>query len=199
MNEIERRILESVVEVRQGDGDDAGPVLRGYAAVFGQESDDLGGFVEVIEAGAFDDVLGQDVRALWNHNNDYVLGRTVSNTLCLSVDGVGLRYEVTPPNAQWARDALETIRRGDVTQSSFAFRVDRNTWENLGGNVVRRRIQHLSRLFDVSPVTYPAYLETSAEVRAMVAQVRDSNGERGQAQARLVIARRRLELVEIEF
>lgn len=199
MNEIERRILELMVEVRQGDGDDDGPVLRGYAAVFDQESDDLGGFVEVIERGAFDDVLGQDVRALWNHNNDYVLGRTVSNTLCISVDDVGLRYEVTPPNAQWARDAIETIRRGDVTQSSFAFRVDQDTWEKLDDDIVRRRVQHFSHLYDVSPVTYPAYSKTSAEVRAMVAQVRDSNGEQGQAQARLVIARRRLELVEIEF
>lgn len=198
---IERRTICRPVELREAD--DNGPALRGYAAVFGQESDDLGGFVEVIEPGAFDGVLDDDVRALWNHNDDYVLGRTASGTLQLAVDDTGLRYEVTPPDTQWARDALVSVRRGDVTQSSFAFQVAEDRWERVNDDVPLRRIARFAALYDVSPVTYPAYSQTSAEARAMaleVAQGREGpeDGD-GQGDVSLTMAKRRLALAEIEI
>lgn len=163
--EIERRTTVGVELRVQGDGGDA--KLTGYAAVYNSQSDDLGGFVEVIAPGAFDSVLGADVRALWQHNPEYVLGRTRAGTLSLSVDENGLRYDVTPPATQWARDAVETIRRGDVSQSSFGFRVARDKFETLPDGRVQRTVLEFAELYDVSPVTFPAYPQTSAEARAM--------------------------------
>lgn len=158
---IERRALEQAPVV-QPDGK-----IKGYAAVFGKASEDLGGFIEVIEPGFFDPVLDDDVRALWNHDPNHVLGRTASGTLQIGVDETGLRYEVAPPDAQWARDAVESVRRGDVSQSSFGFLVDVDAWEyNQTSGLVLRRLIKCRRLLDVSPVTFPAYAQTTAAVRS---------------------------------
>jgi HK97 family phage prohead protease len=124
-------------------------------------------FRERIEPGAFDQTLGADVRALVNHDPNLILGRTLSGTLRLSSDDHGLRYEVDPPQTSYASDLLESVRRGDVTQSSFAFRVIADEWEpaERSGELPLRRIQQVE-LFDVSPVTYPAYTQTSVSARA---------------------------------
>lgn len=157
---IERRALEQAPVV-QPDGK-----IGGYAAIFGKPSEDLGGFIEVIEPGFFDPVLDDDVRALWNHDPNHVLGRTASGTLQIGVDETGLRYEVAPPDAQWARDAVESVRRGDVSQSSFGFLVDVDAWEYNTSGLVLRRLIKCKRLLDVSPVTFPAYAQTTAAVRS---------------------------------
>jgi len=140
--------------------------IVGHAAVFNSRSQDLGGFVEQISTGAFDSVLEDDVRALFNHNQNFVLGRTVSKTLRLSVDEQGLRYEIDIPNTTVGRDLLESINRGDISQSSFGFIVGEDEWEKTDdGNL--RTITKVERLYDVSPVTYPAYPATDAAVRSM--------------------------------
>ncbi len=121
-----------------------------------------GGFREIIKPGAFDDVLNDDVRGLFNHDPNFILGRSAAGTLSLSVDERGLRYDITAPDTQTIRDlVLAPMMRGDINQSSFAFRVshDGENWYQDDEGIVIREISKFSRLFDVSPVTYPAYQE----------------------------------------
>lgn len=149
---------------------ESNPKIRGYAAVFDQLSEDLGGFREQIARGAFTRaILEDDVRALFNHDSNYVLGRTKNGTLSLKEDIHGLRIEINPPDAQWARDLMSSIQRGDIDQMSFAFQTTNDKWEFLDG-VPLRTVQDV-KLFDVSPVTYPAYPQTSVSVRDMAHQI----------------------------
>jgi HK97 family phage prohead protease len=145
---------------------DGPPMMVGYAALFDSPSQDLGGFVERIAHGAFTRAIHQDdVRALFNHNPDRILGRNKSGTLRMSEDGTGLRVEIDPPDAQWARDLMSSMARGDIDQMSFGFSVDDDQWEKRDGKTVRT-LKAVS-LYDVSPVTYPAYLDTSIALRSM--------------------------------
>jgi HK97 family phage prohead protease len=142
------------------------PKIRGHAAVFDKKSEDLGGFREIVKPGAFTRTIAQgaDVRALWNHDPNYVLGRTKSGTLRLEEDKRGLAVEIDPPDAQWAGDLLRSIDRGDVDQMSFAFRAVKQTWDDSDPKNIIRSLDEV-QLFDVSPVTYPAYPQTSVSVR----------------------------------
>jgi len=161
---IERRVFTAdQCELRNDDGVST---VKGHGAVFNRESEDLGGFIEVIAPGAFDDVLDDDVRALWNHDANHILGRTVSGTLRLSVDESGLAYEIDMPDTQLARDLAVSMERGDVTQSSFAFTVADDDWEEYPGGY-KRTINKIGRLYDVSPVTYPAYPDADAGLRSL--------------------------------
>lgn len=182
MKEIEKRTLPGqLCELRSSDAS-AGqvPTIYGYAAVFNTRSAPIGGlFVEEIMPGAFDGVLGDDVRALFNHDPNFVLGRTRSNTLQLTVDSRGLAYTITPPDTQTVRDmVLAPMARGDINGSSFGFRVapDGDEWRQEGDLVVRT-IHKFQTLFDVSPVTYPAYDESLSAQRSLTAwqQARDEN------------------------
>lgn len=153
------------------------PVIVGYAAVFETESGDLGGFREKIRRGAFAKTLlnGADVRSLWNHDPNYVLGRTKSGTLKVYEDIHGLRIEDIPPDTQWARDLVVSIKRGDVDQMSFAFSVIRDEWEQRSNDVPMRTLLEVE-LYDVSPVTYPAYPQTTVGVRNMAQRLSTPNG-----------------------
>ncbi len=163
------------IEVREADAD--GPLIVGYAAVFNQLSENLGGFRERIAPGAFKESLaaGDDVRALWEHDPQYVLGRNVAGTLTLAEDRQGLRVAIRPPATTWAADLMTSMRRGDVNQMSFGFSVPKggDSWEMVDGMQIRtlKRV----RLADVSVVAYPAYPTTSAEARARAAGVGDVN------------------------
>jgi uncharacterized protein len=152
--------------------------IDGYAAVFNEYSEQLGGpygFVEIIEPGFFDEALADDVRALWQHDPNYVLGRVKNGTLTISQDDTGLMFRALPPvkepdACQWAMDALVSIRRGDVDQVSFTFEVKDggDEWYLLGDKVVRRlKKGGCSRLHDVSPVTFAAYPQTSVQARSI--------------------------------
>lgn len=165
--------------------------LRGYAAVFDQLSLDLGGFKERIRRGAFQKHLDTtpDVRALWQHDVNYVLGRTKAGTLELVEDIHGLRSVIDPPDTQWAKDAVTTIKRGDVDQMSFMFRVDTDEWNMEDGELVRTVVD--AKLFDVSPVTFPAYEGTSISARSITRDIVVSSS----SSARLANMRRRLELL----
>ena len=134
-------------------------VVIGHAAVFNSLSEDLGGFREKIMPGAFDDVLENDVRAYFNHDPNFLLGRVSAGTLRLGVDEKGLRYELDIPDTTAGRDLKENMRLGNITQSSFAFTLGRDgdSWErNEEGNDIRI-IHKVNRLYDVSPVSLPAY------------------------------------------
>jgi len=131
--------------------------LTGYAAVFNSVQEIFPGFREVIRPGAFAKTIKEaDVRALINHDANLVIGRTKAGTLKLWEDAKGLRYEVQLPDTSYARDLIESISRGDVSGSSFAFRPIK---EHTTADGVREILE--ARLFDVSPVTYPAYAATS--------------------------------------
>lgn len=179
MSDNERRLLQC--EVRMSEEGEGQPLtITGYGSVFNIRSENLGGFREIIAPGAFDDVLEDDVRALFNHDKNFVLGRTKSGTLSLSVDDEGLRYEITPPDTQTVRDLLiEPLRRKDIDQSSFGFRVARGgeEWEEDEEGVIVRTITKISRLFDVSPVTFPAYPDAKAGVRSLEAWQQEQGSE----------------------
>jgi HK97 family phage prohead protease len=167
MSDIERRMLCKEVRVDMKDGKKK---IRGYAAVFNQLSGDLGGFREQLSAGAFTDALAtSDVRALINHDSNLVLGRSTSGTLTMREDSTGLAVEITPPDTQAARDLISLMERGDVSQMSFAFTVAKEdqTWQRQGEGPWIRTIKRVNGLYDVSVVTYPAYAQTTAAVRAL--------------------------------
>lgn len=165
MKDLERRAFPVKVEIRSDEG--RPPKLVGYAAVFNSLSDELGRFREQIRPGAFaNSIKTSDIRALWNHNPDYVLGRNRAGTLSLAEDEKGLKIEITPPDTTWARDLMESIRRGDVDQMSFGFRTKMDEWDERDEkNVIRTLLE--VELFDVSPVTYPAYPATNIGVRSV--------------------------------
>ena len=161
---VERRYFQ-VSELRTAkDGEKC--TLEGYAAVFNSLSEDLGGFREKIAPGCFTRACKEaDVRALWNHDANNVLGRTKSGTLTLTEDAHGLKIRCNPPDAQWARDLMSSIDRGDVDQMSFGFRTITDEWNMVDGQDVRTLTD--VELFDVSPVTFPAYTNTQVALRSL--------------------------------
>lgn len=188
MTERETRVSNAPVEVREFEGK---PAIEGYASVFNQLSEDLGGWREIIKPGAFRDVLMNDVRALWQHDPRYVLGRRKNGTLSLWEDDYGLRYRAIPPNAQWARDVLETIQRGDVDQSSFAFLVTTGAqWMIEKDGTVIRQISLFADFWDVGPVTFPAYPATTADVRSKIDELRAQLDKTAEQAAELTVRAR---------
>lgn len=159
-----------VTDIRVAQSADGGQKLEWYAAVFDSLSEDLGGFRERIGRRAFTRTIqDDDIRALINHDPNLVLGRNKAGTLALKVDTRGLRATVTLPDTQAARDLVVSIDRGDITGGSFAFQVRDEKW-GLGDDGEALRTVNDLRLFDVSPVTYPAYPDTngSASVRSLL-------------------------------
>ena len=144
-------------------GEDEEVILRGYAAVYNSDSENMGGFFEQIAPGAFRDVMGDDVRAYLNHDENRLLGRVSSGTLTISSDDRGLYYEVKMPNTTYAKDLIELMKRGDINQSSFAFLIGDDYWEERNGETYRI-ITKISRLLDVSPVAQPAYPDATSEI-----------------------------------
>lgn len=160
----EIRAIKTEFRIQEKEGEPT--KIVGYAAKFNQNSEEMWGTIERIKPGAFSEaILRSDVRALWNHDSNHVLGRTKSNTLTLKEDEVGLFYEITPPDTQTAKDLIESIKRGDVDQSSFAFTVDVVEWDTSEQTRIRTIIK-VKELYDVSPVTYPAYPTATVGVRS---------------------------------
>lgn len=189
---IERR-LSHTQDMEVHATDDDAPKIVGHAALFNSLSEDFGGWRERIAPGAFTESLNADVRALLNHDPNFVLGRTKSSTLTLDEDDKGLYIEADPPEAAWSQDLLGSMRRGDIDQMSFGFFKKEDSWDEIDGELIRTLIK--VELFDVSVVTYPAYADTSVAVR-MSEQYRQAKGQ--QTQARSSAARRRqLRLIEL--
>lgn len=143
-------------------------IVEGYAALFNKPTVIADWYREEILPGAFDDVLDDDVRCLFNHDPNFILARSNKGkgTLELVLDSNGLLYRYTTPDRQFARDLQDAIEQGDVTQSSFAFRPKETKWTQVEGEMDLRQIVKLERLYDVSPVTYPAYTDTTVAKRS---------------------------------
>lgn len=161
------------LELRAGAGQSRAdlPAIVGYASVFDSPTfigGPGGGFTEVVKRGAFTKTItSHDIRALFNHDENLVLGRTDSGTLRLSEDSHGLRMEIDPPNTSMGRDVVEMVRRGDVSGASFGFTPVKQAWaRGENGEPDRRELLEV-RLFDVSPVTFPAYAEAEVASRAL--------------------------------
>lgn len=172
---MEERRVAYELRAAESDGE---RVLTGYAVVFNALSEKLGNFREEIAPGAFRDVIEGDTRALFNHDPNYVLGRTTNGTLRLVEDEKGLLVEIRMPATAYAQDLWTLVQRGDVSQMSFGFIVgeDGQEWKRTAGGPVRR-ITKVQRLLDVSPVTYPAYPQTSIEARDMASVVASDDDE----------------------
>lgn len=145
-------------------------IIAGYAAKFNIQSRLLaeGGkvFNEILRSGAFKDVTENDVYLTFNHNRDQVYARTRSNTLTLTEDEIGLRFEAILNDTTGANDLYKMIERGDVYENSFAFMVDKEgqQWSRSASGDNIRQISRISKLIDVSVVTHAAYPSTEVEV-----------------------------------
>ncbi len=152
---------QRTIDVDVADLDARGRTIVGYAAVYGAESEDLGGFTERIAPGAFAPVLGNaDVRCLLNHDPNSVLGRTRSGTLRLTDEQRGLRFECDLPDSPLGQNVREAVKRGDVDGASFRFAVGQDAWD---GDV--RTVTAIKELHDVTVATYGAYPAASVELR----------------------------------
>lgn len=164
---LERRFLSlDGAELR---ADDVGRKLAGYAAVFNTEAVIGGAWREEVAPGAYAKTVSEhDIRALWNHDPNVVLGRNKAGTLRLWEDAHGLNVEIAPPDNEWGRPVLEAVKRGDVTGMSIAFRAVKQEWVHPpeGSRELPKRTIREAKLYEVSPVTFPAFENTTIGVRS---------------------------------
>ena len=155
------------LELRKAEGEGEPTKIVGYAVEWDKLSDPISGyFQEQFRKGSFTGSLKDgDQRALWQHNISQPLGRRSNATLILEEDDKGLRYEIIPPDTSWGRDAMESIKRGDVTNSSFMFRAKVTEWDESNQDMLIRTVTD-AELYEVSPVTFPAYPQSSVGVRS---------------------------------
>ena len=176
----ERRTFTGTV-IARAEGEGMPKVIGGIAAVINSVTD-LGYFEEVIEQGAFDNALSKeyDIRCLFNHEAELILGRTTAGTCSVFVNGDGnLEYTWIPDYENPTHmSVVRSIMRGYITQSSFAFTIKEQSWSESEkyGSMGKRSIRTIEDLYDVSPVTYPAYADTEADARSVVA-LRDQERE----------------------
>ena len=176
----ERRTFTGTV-IARSEGENMPKEIGGIAAVINSVTD-LGYFEEVIERGAFDNALNKeyDIRCLFNHEAEFILGRTKANTCNVFVNADGnLEYTWVPDYENPTHmSVVRSIMRGDITQSSFAFTIKEQKWSESTkyGTMGKRTITMIEDLYDVSPVTYPAYADTEADARSIVA-LRDQEQE----------------------
>lgn len=176
----ERRTFTGTV-IARSEGENMPKEIGGIAAVINSVTD-LGYFEEVIERGAFDNALNKeyDIRCLFNHEAELILGRTKANTCNVFVNADGnLEYTWVPDYENPTHmSVVRSIMRGDITQSSFAFTIKEQRWSESSkyGTMGKRTITVIEDLYDVSPVTYPAYADTEADARSIVA-LRDQERE----------------------
>jgi len=174
MATFEKRRFISTIELRAKT--DQGKKLAGLVKI-NTKSVNLGGFVEMLMPGAFDAVMDQDVRALKNHDENLLLGRTKSGTLRMEIDDDGnLAYEVDLPDTTAGRDVAVEVERRDIDATSFAFLIapDGETWVEQDDGTVLRQIKKLMLLRDLSPVVWAAYPEDEVSLRSQYDAYRET-------------------------
>jgi len=175
--EMNKRDLKTKFKVTREASNPNESIIEGYFALYEQETELFEGSYEIITRGAFENTLNNDIRALWNHNTQFVLGRNKTGSLELKADEKGLFATIKLPNTQYASDLYELIQRGDVDQCSFGFNipVGGETLEELASGGYRWRINEID-LHEVSVVTFPAYENTSVQARAK--QIKEIQGRK---------------------
>lgn len=167
--------------------------LTGYAAMFEKLSNPISGFREKIRRGAFSETIKKtNIKALWNHNTDLVLGSTGNGTLRLEEDNVGLKFDLDLPDTQWGRDAAVSVSRKDVDGMSFAFNVKNQEWDESDKSKIVRTLIEVD-LFEVSPTAFPAYQQTSVTARSVKEDYSDFSDEKNKSEM-TQIAKNKLEL-----
>lgn len=175
-NQIERRVIPFTFELRDA-GDGAAPKIVGHAAVFNQPCD-MGYFTETMLPGAFTETIMQDdIRALFNHDPNMILGRNTAGTLSLSQDATGLAMEITPGDRSYELDLMKSIKRGDISQASIGFQTLERTIRETP-DMLYRDITKV-KLWDVSPVTFPAYESTNVSMRSSLQAILETEFRRG--------------------
>jgi len=194
---IENRHI-AAAELRTITDDNGLKHIVGYAALFNTLSEPLYGFRERIKPGCFRNSLAKDVKCLWNHDRNLILGRTKSGTLMLSEDEIGLKIDCIPPDTEMVRGFMASIDRGDIDQMSFAFLTKTDDWNIENGETVRTLIE--VELKDVSPATFPAYTDTSVALRSLdtwkAGQTPENEGNNAESPPGVSILKKRLELKE---
>lgn len=175
----EKRFLNSEIEIRKNDDGTQSRTIEGYAIVFNQWSKRLGWFVEQIDSRALDGVDMSDVVATFNHDFDKPMARSKKGTLKLEVDKRGLKFSFDAPNTTSGNDLLENIRNGNVDGCSFMFTVDGEEWEWSKDNNEpdKRTVTKIGSLFELGPVTMPAYDQTTVAARSRDEVFKEFNKE----------------------
>ena len=170
IDEAERRYFTTTVKMeKRAEDSEEKNTIQGMAALFNNVTRIGDWFDEEILPGAFDDVMNDDVRCLFNHNPNFVLARSNAGkgTLSLKLTPEGLAYSYETPNRSYAKDLEDAINSGDVSGSSFAFRIKEQKWTQRKDDVELRQIIKFEKLLDVAPVTFPAYPDASVGKRSL--------------------------------
>ena len=190
-------------DVLAENNEERGNYLTGRPIVYDSQTD-LGMFTEVIDRGALDDTDLRDVRFLVNHNTDMIpLARSRNNnensTMQMSVDdeGMVIRVDLDTENNAEARALYSAVDRGDISGMSFMFTVDKDSWEGLDTDKPERHIQSISRVMEVSAVTFPAYAETSISARGLSDALESAKASLESERARLAEIERRKQKIKI--
>ncbi|KXG42871.1 HK97 family phage prohead protease [Tepidibacillus decaturensis] len=200
MNEkLEQRAFDITgIEVRAGEGDE--PIkITGYFIEWEKLSNPIMGFFrEKFAKGAFRNLVNGDIRALWQHDVSKVLGRTTNKTLTIYEDDRGAKFELIPPETTWGKDAVESIRRGDVSEMSFMFKGFKDEWDEKADPDYPIRTVLEADLYEVSPVTFAAYPQTSVGVRSAqdVYQAYVQKTKAKKPDSKIAIRKKKLDLLE---
>ena len=168
----EQRFFTGTIGIQKRAGDEESRTIEGYAVVFDRFSSVLGSsywaFKEKISRTAFDGVDMSGVIATFNHNFDNVLARVDAGNLKLTIDETGLKYEFEAPNTTVGNDLLENVRNGNISGSSFMFTTDEERWTYKDDESIpdEREIVKIRDLYELGPVTIPAYPDTTAAKRS---------------------------------
>lgn len=159
------RDFKTKFTITRAESDETENVIEGYFALYEQETELFKNTYEIISRGAFDNTIKNDVRALWNHNTQYVLGRSKNGSLQLRADEKGLFGTIKLPKTQYAEDLYSLVKRGDIDQASFGFNILDEDLEELSNGGYRWRMKDID-LHEISVVTFPAYENTTVHARS---------------------------------
>lgn len=162
--QLNKRDLKTKFTITRDEETPEERIIEGYFALYESETELWKDSFEIISKGAFDNTLNNDIRALWNHNTQYVLGRSKNGSLQLKADEKGLFGIIKLPNTQYAEDLHELVKRGDIDQCSFGFNIIDEELEELASGGYRWRINEID-LHEISVVTFPAYENTTVQAR----------------------------------
>ena len=191
-------------EVRAEENDEHGHFLTGVPIVYDQRTD-LGFFDEIIDNGALADTDLRDVRFLVNHNTDMIpLARSRNNnsnsTMQMTVvegKGMEIRVDLDTENNADAKSLYSAVQRGDLSGMSFMMVVDKDAWDDVDSEHPTRHVRSISKIFEVSAVTFPAYSQTSITARGLSDALESAKESLESERARLAEIERRKQKIRI--